>query len=270
MKLGIAYNIFNGDELLIDSLERLRTVSEYIVLTYQDISNVGNISKSNLLEKLSMIDKSLFDDIVLFNPSLKLSPQENETKKRNLGLKYAKKNKCTHFMSVDCDEFYDLKQFSKAKEEIIRNGYKSTACELVNYFHSSKYQMIENKQYVPFIFKISYFKKHKIYRKLPVVVDPTRVIRNDSFHCFDSNKLIMHHMSYVRVNYESIKSKLYNSPNKHLFNTILTKYLEYYNNWNPKQLALNPHHFKDAKNLNSKNTLLIEKAIPLRVEYQKK
>ena len=55
MKLGIAYNIFNGDELLTDSLKRLRTVSDYIVLTYQNTSNTGNISGKNLLEVLTNI-----------------------------------------------------------------------------------------------------------------------------------------------------------------------------------------------------------------------
>jgi len=34
MKLGIVFNIFNGDELLEDSLVRLRHLADYIVLMY--------------------------------------------------------------------------------------------------------------------------------------------------------------------------------------------------------------------------------------------
>ena len=267
MKLGIAYNIFNGDELLIDSLKRLRTVSDYIVLTYQDTSNTGNISGKNLLEVLTNIDKSLYDEIVLFTPNLKIKPAQNETNKRNLGLEYCRKNKCTHFMSIDCDEFYDLDQFKKAKSLITEQGYKSTACELVNYFHDSKYQIIAHKQYVPFIFKISRFKKHLLNKPFSVRVDPTRVISNKKFFCFKNDQLIMHHMSYVRENYRSIESKLKNSPNKHLFEDIMKDYLIYFNEWTPEQVALNPHEFKRKEKNYVKVT---NNPIKLSIRYQKR
>ena len=266
MRLGIAYNIFNGDELLIDSLKRLRTVSDYIVLTYQNVSNTGNKSSKNILEELLKIDKYLFDDIVLFEPSISIKAAQNETNKRNLGLKYCKKNNCTHFMSIDCDEFYDIEQFKNAKETIIKHGYKSTACELVNHFHSSKYQMVEHKQYVPFIFKIPIFRKHKLGRKLPVLVDPTRVISRNSFFCFSKEKLTMHHMSYVRENYKSIESKLINSPNKRMFEDIIKPYLKYFNEWTPDQPALNPHQYRRQEKQYIKT---VDQPIELSIRYKK-
>jgi len=269
MKLGIAYNIFNGDELLVDSLKRLRGVSDYIVLTYQNISNVGNKSLLDLKSKLIQIDNSLYDDIVLFEPSFSLKPQKNETNKRNLGLSYARKNKCTHFMSIDCDEFYDIDQFENAKRVIIENNYKSTSCELVNYYHSSKYQIVAHKQYVPFIFKITIFKKHKFAKPFPVYVDPTRVISDNNFYCFKSKELIMHHMSYVRKDYESIKNKLDNSPNKNLYTDVLDEYLQYYDDWNPKLPGLNPHQFKNKDNWKTNFIKIIDNPIKLSVSYKK-
>lgn len=266
MKLGVAYNIFNGDELLLDSLKRMRKVSDYIVLTYQNISNIGNKSSKDILKELLKIDENLYDDIVLFKPNLKNGAAINETNKRNLGLKYCKKNGCTHFMSVDCDEFYEIKQFEEAKKIISKHGFKSTSCELVNYFHSSKYQMIEKKQYVPFIFKISIFKKHKLNKEFPVSVDPTRVITKKSFYCFDEEIIKMHHMSYVRKNYDSMESKLRNSPNKKMFEDILTSYLDYFNEWTPDLPALNPHQFKKKEKQYVK---AVGNPIQLSVRYKK-
>lgn len=267
MKLGVSYNIFNGDELLKDSLTRMRKVSNYIVLTYQTTSNQGNKS-SYLSDELNKLDKSLYDDLVLFEPDFKKKPQRNETKKRNLGLIYAKKNKCTHFISVDCDEFYDLNSFEKAKKSIIDNDYKTTACELVNYFHSSKYQMIEKSQFVPFIFKISWFKKHKYKQKFPVIIDPTRGVKPSKFFLFPKEDLLMHHMSYVRKDLDSIKSKLVNSPNKRLFKDVLEDYLDYYNNWNEQKPALNPHQFKNKASFSAK-IIIKKESIPLSVYYKK-
>jgi len=107
-------------------------------------------------------------------------------------------------MSIDCDEFYNKEEFELAKQIIIENDYDTTACELVNYFHDSKFQMIEKKQYVPFIFKISWFRKHKYSCRFPVVVDRTRSVQSNNFYCFKEDELLMHHMSYVRKNNNSI------------------------------------------------------------------
>lgn len=271
MKLGVAYNIFNGDELLEDSLERLRPLSDYIVLTYQLISNIGNLPKIDLELVIEKLPSYLYDDIVLFEPNIKIPPQKNELDKRNIGLHHAKKNQCTHFMSIDCDEFYDEFSFNLAKKYIVENKLDSTACELVNYFHSSKYQMIENKQYVPFIFKVSWFKKHKYSCDFPVPVDPTRAMSNNKkFYCFKKDELLMHHMSYVRGNYNSIKSKLENSPNKQRFVDHLDQYLDYYNNWDSSQEALNPHQFIKNSKSHKSNVISVQKPISLSVKYKKR
>jgi len=237
MKLGVAFNVFNGEELLIDSMNRMRMVADYIVLTYQNTSNVGN-------RKVHKFDDvaHLCDDIVLFEPN-DVRPAINETNKRNLGLYYARKNGCSHFMSIDCDEFYHHDQFVNAKNLIIEKGFESTACELVNYFHSSKYQIVAHRQFVPFIFRITEH-KHKHLHPFPVVVDPTRVISQAKFHLFDKSELLMHHMSYVRKDLDSMKSKLMNSPNRKLFADIIPYYLNYFKDWDSTQSALNPHQFK--------------------------
>ncbi len=268
MKLGIAYNIFNGEELLEDSLKRLRKHADYIILTYQTISNVGIKEDTNLFETLNKIDKSLFEDIVLFEPDFDITPKLNQTNKRQLGLEMARKNECTHFMTTDCDEFYIDEQFEYAKKVIQKYDYKSTACELINYFHTSSFQMCERKQYVPFIFKINAHTKFKFQMKMKVPVEPARVCSNRKFYLFDKNELLMHHMSYVRKNTNSLKSKLINSPNLHMFKDIVEDYLMYYERWTPKQPAVNPHVFKSGK-MPTENINIIKNPIKLTVKFDK-
>lgn len=267
MKLGLAYNIFNGDELLEDSLKRLRPLSDYIVLTYQTISNVGLVSK-DILPSLNKIDPQLFDEIICFEPIFSLSPPINETNKRNLGLELCKQNDCTHYMSIDCDEFYRVEQFINAKNKIIKNNYESTACELVNYFHNASNQMIEHKQYVPFITKITEI-NHEYRANFIVTIDPTRIVPNKNQFCFHKDFLLMHHMSCVRKDYNSMKSKLQNSPNKHMFKRHIHKYLYYFNNWIYPSPALNIHQFKKG-NVKKKNIVKIENPIYLSTNYTPK
>jgi|SRR5690554_1064145 len=268
MKLGVAYNIFNGDELLEDSLKRIRKHADYIILTYQKVSNIGNLANESLSINIKDLGKELYDEIVEFIPNPNKPPKENETNKRQLGLCYAKKNKCTHFLSIDCDEFYDDNQFSNAKTNISKNNWGATACELRNYFHSSKYQMKEKKRYVPFIAEINFWSKFKLFKKLPVNVDPSRVCYNRRFHLFNEEELIMHHMSYVRKDIASLKSKLCNSPNHSTFEPFLDEYLVYFNCWAPNIPALNPHDY--IKNITTEpNIIIIDNPIELSINYIK-
>ena len=39
MKLGIAYNLFDGEELLVDSIKSIRNSVDYIIVIYQQVSN---------------------------------------------------------------------------------------------------------------------------------------------------------------------------------------------------------------------------------------
>lgn len=266
MRLGVAYNVFNGDELLFDSLKRMRQVSDYIVITYQEVSNTGNVSESSVLDRIKSLPNYLYDDLELFTPSAGRNAQKNEVSKRNLGLKLARKKGCTHFMSIDCDEFYDLGEFIRAKKIIWDNNYDSSACELVNYFHSSMYRMKENRQYVPFIFKISWWDKHRYSAKFPVPVDPTRRLKSKNFYLFQSDILLMHHMSYVRKDYKSIASKLMNGPNRTMYEEVLDEYLKYYNEWDQSQPAMNPHQYISSLGTNVE---IISNPIELSIRYKR-
>ena len=57
MKLGVAYNIFDGEEMLIHSLRNLRPMVDYVCVVYQTTSNFGN--KNTNLEKVLKSYKAL-------------------------------------------------------------------------------------------------------------------------------------------------------------------------------------------------------------------
>ena len=94
-KLGIAYNVFDGEELLPYSLKGIRGLAEYIVVVYQTTSNYGNENKNLLpfLEKL--VDAKMVDELVEYEPQLNIVDElgnpylkkgsVNEQTKRNIG-----------------------------------------------------------------------------------------------------------------------------------------------------------------------------------------
>lgn len=247
MKLGISYNLFNGNELLETSLKQMRKNADYIVLVYSNYSHAGQYDDS-AYKTIQELDSDLYDDIICFKPSRVRSVRYNELKKRNTGLKKCKQNGCSHFMSVDCDEFYVDSEFKRAKKIVEESDYDASYCELVNYFWSPEFQMVESKkQYVPFIYKINTRRKHKYGYKFPVVVDPTRIIPSKKVLSFNQEQLLMHHMSYVRLDEASLRSKLIHSPNVNLFIDIVEDYIDYFKRWTPDQPPLNPHQYKQKK-----------------------
>ena len=112
-KYGISYNIFDGEELLEDSILQIRDLVEYISVVFQRESYWGNKCSANLIETLNRLKREgLIDDLVEYTNSPQLSPHYNQINKRNIGIELSKRNYCTHHMSMDCDEFYVEEQFA--------------------------------------------------------------------------------------------------------------------------------------------------------------
>jgi hypothetical protein len=71
MKLGIAYNIFDAEELFEYSINSIREFVDYIVVVAQEKSNYGN-TNPNLRQTLKELkDKGLIDLIYWYTPVLK-------------------------------------------------------------------------------------------------------------------------------------------------------------------------------------------------------
>jgi hypothetical protein len=114
---------------------------------------------------------------------------------------------CTHFMSMDCDEYYDRLEFALAMETA--EQYDGTACELYTYFKSPTLRLEKIEDYsVPLIHKIDNQTHGSRY---PVYCDPTRGLKTSNFYMFKREEIMMHHFSWVRTD---IHQKVRNSSAK--------------------------------------------------------
>lgn len=237
MKLGVSYNLWNGEELLKASILSIRDSVDFISIIYQDKSNHNN-KRNNLRPFLnSLLKEKLINEVYYYEPDLSLHPKENELNKRNLGLSLSRNERCTHHLSIDVDEFYN-KQFNKAKKEIERNNINVSVCQMQTYYKHPTLQIIPpEKYYVTFIFAINEQTKFVLNLKnYPVLVDPSRYVPiGGSFKIFRRKELEMHHMSYVRKN---IRFKMENAGAKCNYVNDIDKLVNHYENFKKGDLAM--------------------------------
>jgi len=236
MKLGLSYNLFDGEELLEYSIKPIRNCVDYISVVYQLISNHGNPCSENLELMLhDLKNRGLIDEMVLFVPKIEDNENPemasiNETEKRNIGLELSRINNCTHHMTIDTDEFYTTKQFEYMKKIVEDGNYDSAVCNHCQYYKDSIY-MLKNKEpeFVTTIQKINTNTKYVYKIDYFVGVDPTRKTNNLNCRIFSRNEVEMHHMSFVRKN---IKTKLLNSSSRrHFTDEQINKIDNHYRNW---------------------------------------
>jgi len=236
MKLGISYNLFDGEELLKDSIKSIRDNVDHISIVYQTESNFGNPCSEELVPLINDLKSTgLVDEIYKYKPRVNKGGHYNEITKRNIGLYLSEGAKCTHHMAMDSDEFYISEQFKYMCEVMTKEEYDSAACQMVTYYKHSNYVLDPNEDYyVSLLFKIRQGKEYVLGIPFPVLVDPTR--RMEPAHCkiFNREEIEMHHMSYVRNN---IAIKLQNSSASPNFNNI-NKVVEHFNNWEYPQQGL--------------------------------
>jgi hypothetical protein len=234
MKLGISYNVFDGEELLENSIKSIRKNVDYISVVYQTTSNFGNPSDEGLVPLLEKLEKDgLIDELFMYKPTLNKGGHYNEIRKRNLGLYISEGAKCTHHMAMDSDEFYTNDQFRFMKETMLEGDYDSSACQMITYYKDSNYRLDPKEEYyVTLPFKIKQGVEFVMGCPFPVLVDPTRRMEHGKYKIFSRDEIEMHHMSYVR---KDIRKKLQNSSASPNFKNI-DKIVDYFNKWEyPKQ-----------------------------------
>lgn len=209
MKIGVSYNVFDGEELLKGSLEQIRGFADHISVVYQDVSNFGNRSSRDLKQLLMEFKSAgLVDQIQLYVPQ-NIPAGLNESNKRNIGLDIARHNGCTHYMTMDTDEYYFVEELSKLKKDILQYDWDSTFCQMRTYYKTWEYQLDPPETYfVPLVYKIYPNMYLHISTMVPVLTDPTRKYNAGKFKVYERSFIEMHHGSYIRDN---IRSKVENS-----------------------------------------------------------
>ena len=217
-KIGVVYNVFDGEELLESSVKSIRNKVDFIVVVYQTISNFGNEYNQSKIECTRLKEIGLVDEIRHYTPTVQYmesgevfweSGFKNELSKRNYGLDICREKDCTHLLMMDTDEFYVEKQFEYAFKEIIEGNYDTSFCQMVTYYKKPNLILYpKEKYYVPFLIKIKPNTEYKLFVSYPYQIDQTR--QTDVGNCitFMREELEMHHFSYVR---KDIEKKFINS-----------------------------------------------------------
>jgi len=277
MILGVCYNVFDCEELLETSILSVREEVDHICVVYQTISNFGEPANPHLVDFLNDLElKGLVDQLIYYQPKSWTEAEKiqlvsknsqykdlgcdvsqvgdqffNEITKRELGRLNCLENGMTHFISMDCDEFYLKSELAYAKQKMINNGYESSACRMRIFgkFPTVEY-LRDDYNAVPFIHILSPTKPYRLASPYPeqenkrmIGLDPTRRIENIDhtmkFYFFSRQEIEMYHMTLVRKN---IYKKLINVSNRQNYGDI-ELFLEKWNSWTPDQGVLHPHPF---------------------------
>lgn len=200
MKLAAIYNVWDGVELLNGSMKSVADGVDLFIVVFQKKSNFG--------EQWDPTPHMNFDPthnviMVEYNPTVGGSPGMHERNKRNIGLDIARENGCSHFLHMDCDEYY--LNFKAMKKAFLESGKAGSACKIYTYFKKPTLRLMNHDNYfVPFIHKLD---ENTISggHNYPHYVDPTRKIN------VSGNVPIigdMHHFSWIR---NDINRKIRNS-----------------------------------------------------------
>lgn len=238
MKIGVSYNIFDGEELLEGSINCIREEVDYISVVYQVESNFGNKCDSGLVPLLEKLLKDgLVDELFEYQPKVNRGGHYNEITKRNIGVSLSLGKGCSHHMSMDSDEYYLLDRFKYMKKVIADGDYDSSACQLLTYYKEPIYVLDPPEDYyVSLLYKINETSEYSMNNRLPVLVDPTRCMKPGNCKIFTRDEIEMHHMSYIR---KDIRRKLQNSSAVVNFNDRVNKLVDYHNKWEyPKQVLM--------------------------------
>jgi len=214
-KYGISYNAFDGVELLEDSINSMKEFVSYISVILQTESYWGDkLSQEEIDIVESLKDRGIIDELVYYednNPS----KVHKQTNKRNLGRKLAKENGCTHYMSMDCDEFYTKEDLQRMVDYHEKNTSHVSYMPIWDYYKDSKYLIIPHYYYtkpgmmVSGIFPID----NELVFGFPLnyLVDPTRkpnISDKSKIKIWHIDEMKLHHMCYVRAD---IYKKVYNA-----------------------------------------------------------
>jgi hypothetical protein len=239
MKLALSYSAFDGIELLKYSILSIQNHVDYINVVYQTKSYYGQDIREVDKRRLKTLRKEGFvDKLIKINPKDTgnvNAAKGHEKKKRMAGIEDCLENGCTHFVSMDVDEFYRTREFEWAKRQVKNRALPLTACKIKNYWNLPIYQKEGFSEggrfHVPFICEIN--RDTHIGGNFFCKVDPTRKVKNgkeDGAHAFSPKDVHMHHMKNVR---ENLLWKYQNTSRRRLDRSNLVGKVRNIKNWKP-------------------------------------
>ncbi len=127
----------------------------------------------------------------------------HELSKRERGRLACVQAGCTHFLLMDCDEFYLEEELRAAMQVVEKRGYDTTACRMRLFLKDSTYEYFpyDNFQVVPFICRCDASVKLALAAPFAsMMADPTRRPEPlGNFFFFERGLVEMYHYSFVRL-----------------------------------------------------------------------
>jgi hypothetical protein len=203
MKLAAIYNVWDGTEHLENSINQIRQHVDEVIVVWQKLSNWGEIDTDVEGVVTDLAHRNVIDHHIFYHPSQinkTIYAINNETEKRQRGLFAAMKLGCSHFLHIDCDEFYDTEEFELAKMAIDSDKPNPimTLVRIQNYYKLPTLMLDRlDNTLAPFISTIAGAKcgtqrQPDLYDR----VDLTRCTHKNIGFLYGS--ITMHHMSWVR------------------------------------------------------------------------
>lgn len=194
---------WDGLELLKHSIRVMKPLVDGVYIIWSERSNRGEISTE--------FNPEDYPGCVCIQsePKYRNNPSESERERRNVGLDAVRNAGYTHFIMLDCDEFYDPKEFKREKKRIEKNDLNGLVCDVTVYFKKPTLTIGKDPStFVPFIQKITPRLRFRQNRSYPFAydsngglrIDPTRHLNIG--HGVEWSDIIMYHYSWVRKDIE--------------------------------------------------------------------
>jgi hypothetical protein len=191
-------NFWDCSELLPYAVRQWKKCGIDVMIVYSNASNYGILSNNT-----AFLTHPKFSEchILKVEPIKEMTPMDNERRKRNEGLKEARRLGYSHYISCDADELYE-------PFEIDWDAW-GTVVPCKTYFKSPSLTIGFDTTLVPFIHRITPTLRHEFNRRYPfawdktgIRIDPTRQMNITEGVVFNAN-IVMHHYSYVRKDFNT-------------------------------------------------------------------
>lgn len=190
-------------DLLAKSIANIKPVVDGIIVVYSDWSDAGQFFEFPL--------KDLPKDSVYY---VQADPSHNETSKRNLGIQNALRLGYTHFLIMDCDEFYLQNDVIIDRDYLEAHPQVSGLVARVKVLFGKPTLICDDHTLVPYIHKLTRKIECGRFKDYPFAyddngahIDPTRRLNITSG--VEMTQTIMYHASWIRKDFEM---KIANSP----------------------------------------------------------
>lgn len=265
MRLGVAYSLFDGLELLEQSIRSISSEVDFVVVVFHNQGISGLSSPGTLISTLQRLCKlGLIDELVPYTPRTfsaadkkrtvsvratsadlgRFKPEQlqdqfmNEVSKREIGRQRCMAHGCTHFMPLNCDEFYTSDQLQQAKRKMVAEDLDGLLCKTRVYFKSPSCELLpqDDRTHVPLMYKVAEWMPFKIavpyfgYKN----IDPCRTLENlRRLGEAGRAEVTAHHLAFVRTVPDGLKCKFANPINKSIFDTKFEDFFPRFLRWSP-------------------------------------